>query len=51
MCAHVQDAHCVAEKLPPRLFFLISMVVGIIIMVASILQHAFRALCAVWSRY
>ncbi len=45
VCARVQDAHGVAEKLPPRLF-LIPMV-GTIIMVASILQHAFRPLYAV----
>ncbi len=43
--ARVQDAHGVAEKLSPRLFFLIPMVVGP--MVASVLQHAFRPLCAV----
>jgi hypothetical protein len=42
VCALVQDAHGVVEKLPPRLFYLIPTVVGTIIMVvASILQHAF----------
>jgi hypothetical protein len=47
VCARVQDARGVAEKLPPRLFFLIPMVVGTIMVVAFILQHAFRPLCAV----
>jgi hypothetical protein len=44
VCAHVPGAHDYAEKLPPRLFFLIpTVVVGTIIImvvvVASNLQH------------
>jgi hypothetical protein len=51
VCAHVQDAHGVAEKLQPRLFFSIQTVVGtiiIMVVVASIWQHVLSALSALF---